>query len=125
MRYKPNSPAEQLHVALSDARHALHKMSVLGVPLKVLEDCDVRLENLTNAAYELPDQIANGEVPPCDSCMHFMETIDLEPYGDRTVKRESHECTVADPLECPVVKACGYDQINILDRIDTIFKREQ
>ena len=108
MKTKPNSPAERLHGALSDAALALHQMTLAGAPLEAIQECDSQLEALTLAAAELPDRIANGNTPHCEGCIYLMHSIDPEPYGDTEAERETFYCTAGDATQCPTVNACGY-----------------
>ena len=126
MEYKPNSPAKQLHDALSGARHALDRMAMVGLPAHVLSDAEDALEALTNYAYALPDEIPNGliEMRQCLDCPHYVRTMDPEPYGDRTVMREAKTCQVRDALDCPAVQECGYTNDVLLMDIPDFLKRQ-
>jgi len=53
-----------------------------------------------NDLYE--NVVEDGE--KCNGCQWNRETVDKEPYGDRTVDRLSRECIVPDIDMCPAVK---------------------
>lgn len=100
--------ADDLRRALNLIEGAIEGMTREGISLYALEATRRAHDELSATIEELPTDIVAGENEHCLGCMYHLHTVDMEPYGDRMVPRDSYECTVADPLKCPAVNAVGF-----------------
>ena len=112
--------ADDFRHALNLLEGALEGMALAGASTGALAGAIQAVDELRAAYDELPNDIADAENEHCLGCMYYRRTTDREPYGDRMVARISAECTVPDPVKCPAVNACGFEDP---DRPETYLPR--
>ena len=105
-----NAPAGDINAAIMVIKQSLYSMLQLGVPNSQLQEVDSLLSDLEDAIDELPARITSQDNSLCSTCRYHLREIHSEPYGDGTAQRIETGCYVPDDYQCPLVKACGFEE---------------
>lgn len=97
-------PASVFIDALNLIKRASQNMKDNGANVDALEVIDDLIDQLSQAADELPALIHQCENYQCLVCEHFIEEI--AAAGEMSINW--FECTQPDLYNCPTVKACGF-----------------
>jgi hypothetical protein len=58
---------------------------------------------MENEIIQTAFEIARERLDRCEGCTHATRSVDYEPYGERTVERESFSCAASKPSQCQAV----------------------
>jgi hypothetical protein len=100
--------AEKLSAGMNLINDALRELAAAGYEPRPLSQVALLAYELTGALAELPEAICDGHTPHCARCEYASTSVELLPYGDRSVRREQHECLAPSALKCPAVNAAGW-----------------
>ena len=88
--------------------HATTALREAGAAQEAITPITALVQELAEESEHLADAIFNHERNHCEHCHYGYTSTMRVPYGDQAVDINAIECATNDPMDCPIVKACGY-----------------